>query len=320
MGYLAGINPYSYYTPDFTHTEIAPPTLNIDPQLQSIDDSLLSAIRQSTGNASVDASRRSGLFNQALQAKQQAFANKQNYDANARFQADQYNAQARDLESYRDVSSAANVYNEYMAAAQDAAEQERLAAISNLVKKRAQFDQDEFQKMLYVSALMPNFYYEGTDLRNPLKLNPYAEQFYSRMASKQPSTETKTESKSKDKAKETKAPEVNIATTPTTRVGQPAFVNPAVAANVLNLPQSPVYSWGQPQMNPNIAYPNFGPTYNMAGYSAANPNMPVTVLPTNVPPTYVPYEIGIPEVNPQDIYMLDEGKMKFGGKTKKNKK
>jgi hypothetical protein len=26
--------------------------------------------------------------------------------------------------------------------------------------------------------------------------------------------------------------------------------------------------------------------------------------------------MGIPEINPQDIYMMDEGKMKFGGKTK----
>lgn len=275
MGFLSGINPYTYYTPDFTHTEIAPPTLNIDPQLQSIDDSLQSTLRQSTGNASVDASRRAALFNQALGAKQQAFANKQNYDAQARFQADQYNAQARDLESYRDVSSAANIYNEYMAGAQDAAEQERLRAIASLVKKKALFDQDEFQKMLYVSALMPNFYYEGTDLRNPIKLNPYAQDFYSRMANRQSTSKTK----SKDKSKETKTPEVNTATTPAAQIAQAALVNPAVAANVLNLPQNPLYSWGQPQMNPNIAYPNFEPIYNMAGYTAVNPDDDYTIVP-----------------------------------------
>lgn len=307
MGYLAGLTPYSYYTPDFTHTELAPPTLNIDAQLQSIDDSLQSSLRQSTGNPSVDASRRAALFNQATQAKQQLFQNKQNYDAQARFQADQYNAQARDLENFRDVTSAANVYNEYMAAAQDAAERERLGAISSLVKKKAQFDQDEFEKMLYVSALMPNFYYEGTDLRNPLKRNPYAEEFYSRMAGKYPAT------KNTPVTTKTGVPQVR-------REPTAPIVAPEVAANVLNLPQNPVYSWGQPKMNQNIAYPNFGPTYNIPGYSPANPNMPVTVLPNNVPPTYVPYEMGIPEVNPQDIYMLDEGKMKFGGKTKKKNK
>jgi hypothetical protein len=310
MGYLAGLTPYSYYTPDFTHTELAPPTLNIDAQLQSIDDSLQSSLRQSTGNPSVDASRRAALFNQATQAKQQLFQNKQNYDAQARYQADQYNAQARDLENFRDVTSAANVYNEYMAAAQDAAERERLGAISSLVKKKAQFDKDEFEKMLYVSALMPNFYYEGTDLRNPLKRNPYAEEFYSRMAGRYPVTSSTT-------------PQVNTPSTPAARTTAPKtapIVAPEVAANVLNLPQNPLYSWGQPQMNQNIAYPNFGPTYNMAGYSAANPNMPVTVLSNNVPPTYVPYEMGIPEINPQDIYMMDEGKMRFGGKTKKKNK
>lgn len=310
MGYLSGLNPYSYYTPDYTHTEIAPPTLNLDPQLQSIDDSLLSAIRQSTGNASVDNSRNAALFNQALQAKQQAFANKQNYDANARFQADQYNAQARDLESYRDVSSAAQVYNEYMAAAQDAAERERLSAISNLVKKRAQFDQDEFQKMLYVSALMPNFYYEGTDLRNPLKRNPYAEQFYSKMAGKYPATTSVTPAApAAPVTTKTPAPQAKTAATPTN------VVSPEVAANALNLTPNPLYSWGQPQMNQNMAR-NFGPTYNMAGYGSTNPNVPVTVVPTPQGPAYVPYEMGIPEINPQDIYMMDEGKMKFGGKTK----
>jgi len=326
MGYLAGLNPYTYYTPDYTHTEIAPPTLNIDAQLQSIDDSLQSTLRQSTGNASVDASRRAALFNQAAQAKQQLFENKRNYEANARLQVDQYNAQARDLESFRDVTSAANVYNEYMAAAQDAAERERLGAISSLVKKKAQFDQDEFKKMLYVSALIPNFYYEGTDLRNPLKLNPYAEEFYSRMAGRYPANAA-TQAVPVGKSASNAAPVVNSAPTVMQTSQGPQVVvptnvvSPEVAANVLNLTPNPLYSWwwGQPQMNQNIAYPNFGPTYNMAGYNAANPNVPVTMLPNNVPSTYVPYEMGIPEVNPQDIYMMDEGKLKFGGNIKKNK-
>jgi len=191
LGYLSGLNTYNYYTPDYTHTEIAPPTLNIDPELQSIDDSLQSSIRQSTGNASLDASRKSALFNQALAAKQQAFARKQNFDAQARYQADQYNAQARDLESFRDVSSAAQVYNEYMAGAQDAAERERLSAITSIVNKKAQHDADEFRKIMYFTTMYPNYYYEGTDRLNPVKLNPYANaDFYSRTTAKFPGQTT----------------------------------------------------------------------------------------------------------------------------------
>jgi hypothetical protein len=186
LGYLSGLTPYSYYTPDYTHTEIAPPTLNIDPEIQSIDDSLQSTIRQSTGNASVDSSRRAALFNQALAAKQNAFGRKQNFDAQARFQADQYNAQARDLESYRDVTSAANVFNEYRAAAQDSAERERLSAITNIVSKKAQHDADEYRKMMYFTTMYPQYYYEGTDRRNPIKFNPYAQDFYSQTANMYP--------------------------------------------------------------------------------------------------------------------------------------
>jgi len=178
LGFLSGMTPYTYYTPDYTHFEVAPPTLNIDPELQSIDDTVAALSGQTTGNPSVDNARNTALFNQALQAKQQAFARKQNYDAEARFKADLYNVGERTKENYMDVNAAANVYNEYRAAAQDAAERERLSAIQNLTDKTAKFYQDEYAKMLAVSALMPGFYYEGTDLRNPLKINPKAREYY----------------------------------------------------------------------------------------------------------------------------------------------
>jgi len=173
LGYLAGLTPATYYTPDYTHTEIAPPTLNIDDELKSIDDSFLGLTKQTTGNPSLDNSRRAALFNQALNAKQQAFSRKQNFDAGARFEADKYNAAARDLENYRDVTSAAQVYNDYMQVAMDNAETERLNAIFNLTDKVARQKQSEFLKALYMTQ-MPNYYYEGTDPMNPIKVNPYA--------------------------------------------------------------------------------------------------------------------------------------------------
>jgi hypothetical protein len=229
LGYMYANRPYSYYTPDFTHTEIAPPTLNIDPQLQAIDDSFQSAIRQNTGNASIGNSRNTAMFNQALQAKQQAFSNKQNYDANARFQADQYNAQARDQESYRDVTSAASIYNDYMAAAQDAAEQERLSAISSLTNKYGKFKQDELSKIFNVTNLMPNYYYDGTDPVNPLKVNPYMEDFYSKMVRQyQPTPQTQTTQK-----------------TQKTQKTQPTQQTPVVSGNK----KSPVVN---PQGNVNV--------------------------------------------------------------------
>lgn len=181
LGYIKGLQPYSYYTPDYTHYEIAPPTLNIDTQLQSIDDSLQSTLRQSTGNASLDNARRSALFNQALAAKQQAFQAKQNYDAEGRFKADMYNTEARTKENYMDVSAAAQIYNEYMAAAQDAAERERMGAISSLTDNISKYYQDEYEKMFTFATMIPDFYYDGTDRANPIKQSPYSKNnIYSR--------------------------------------------------------------------------------------------------------------------------------------------
>lgn len=286
LGYLSGLSPYSYYTPDYTHTEIAPPTLNIDPELQSINDALQSTIRQSTGNASVDNSRRAALFNQALSAKQNAFARKENYDAQARFQADQYNAQARDLENYRDVTSAANVYNEYMAAAQDAAERERLSAISNLVNKKAGHDAAEYLKMMYFTTMYPQYYYEGTDRRNPIKFNPHAQEFYSKMAKMYPN-QVPLDQASQAVPVSGGTPVVTAKGTPLAfdQNGNPlpAPAAPTTGGSFMNPQGYPVtpqsYMWNQPQMNPNINYPNFGPTYNVPNYPAAAPDGAPVIIP-----------------------------------------
>lgn len=171
-GFIGAMNTYPYYTPDYTHFEIAPPTLNIQPQLESIDSSLQSGIRQNTGNPSVNFARNSALFNQALAAKQQAFGNKQNYDAEGRFKADQYNFSGRTRESELDINSAAQVYNELRATAKDNASTERQAAVSHLTNKMANYYQDEYRKMAYFDTLMPNFYYNGKDRKSPVKLDP----------------------------------------------------------------------------------------------------------------------------------------------------
>lgn len=180
MGYLAGLSPYSYYTPDFQPAYIAPPTLNIDPELQSIDDTVYAMMNQTTGNPSIDSSRDTALFNQALQAKQQAFAKKQNYDANARGEADKFNALSAAEANNKNVLAAAQIKNEYMAASQDLAEAERLGAIFNLTDKYGKYQQDEYLKMLYFDSLVPNYYYNGLDPRNPIKLDPRASRTFER--------------------------------------------------------------------------------------------------------------------------------------------
>lgn len=168
-GFLSAMNTYPYYTPDYTHNELQSPTLNIQPQLESIDSSFQSGIRQNTGNGSINNSRNTAMFNQTLQAKQQAFGNKQNYDANSRFRADEYNANARTQENVMDLNAAMNVYNEYRASAKDAASTERNTAISNGVNKYAKYQQDEFRKAIFFDTMLPDYYYDGKDKSNPIK-------------------------------------------------------------------------------------------------------------------------------------------------------
>lgn len=340
MGYLSGLNPYTYFTPDYTHTEIAPPTLNIDPELQSIDDSLQSTIRQSTGNASVDSSRRAALFNQALGAKQQAFGRKQNFDAQARFQADQYNAQARDLESYRDVTSAAQVFNEYRAAAQDAAERERLGAITSIVGKKAQHDADEYRKMMYFTTMYPQYYYDGRDKNQPIKFNPYAQDFYSQTAGMYPNQVNLDQATQAVPVSGT-SPVVTAKGTPLAfdRNGKPLpepGASPVITKKGIPLAfdrngnplpdpttigaqaTSNPYMWGQPQMNQNIAYPNFNPMYSTQDYDVMGGNMPTTILPPTQGDMYGLPEEEYLEDTPENMKSKSTQEMKFGAyKTKK---
>ena len=280
LGFMYANRPYSYYTPDFTHTEIAPATLNIDPQLQAIDDSFQSAIRQNTGNASIGNARNTAMFNQALAAKQQAFGNKQNYDAQARFQADQYNAAARDQENVRDLTTASTIYNDYMAAAQDAAEAERLAAISSLTNKYGKFKQDELSKVFNVTNLMPNYYYDGRDPNNPLKLNPYRQTFYNKSM---PGTDTTATPVTTVVNQKTTMPQ----STSRTSIAQPVVNNEPLVI---------------PELNPTTVRPGYGWSYDNFV-----PNIPEYI---NTPQVQQPIDLypGLPE----EDYLPDA--FMFGGK------
>lgn len=167
-GFISALNTYNYYTPDYTHQEINAPTLNIQSQLQSIDSSQSSFNQTTTGSPQVDNIRKSAAFTQALNAKQQAFSNKQNYDAQGRLQADQFNIGARTQEQNMDVYGVNQVYNNLIPLAKDAAGTERIAALSSLSRKQALNKQNENMKSLYLD----NFYQNvEVDENGNLKIN-----------------------------------------------------------------------------------------------------------------------------------------------------
>lgn len=153
-GFASALNTYNYQTPDYTHWEVTPNKLNIQPQLQSIDSSLNAVNATTTGNPQVDYARKVGAFTQGLAAKQQPFSNKQNYDSTVEFEAQKINNPARTQEQYYDVNAMNTIYNEYMPEAKDAASTERIKAISSLSKKYALNEANESKKKL----MLDNFY------------------------------------------------------------------------------------------------------------------------------------------------------------------
>ena len=153
-GFASALNTYNYQTPDYTHWEVTPNKLNIQPQLQSIDSSLNAVNATTTGNPQVDYARKVGAFTQGLAAKQQAFGNKQNYDSTQEYEAQKINNLARTQEQNYDVNAMNTIYNEYMPEAKDAASTERIKAISSLSKKYALNEANESKKKL----MLDNFY------------------------------------------------------------------------------------------------------------------------------------------------------------------
>ncbi len=150
-------NTYGYYTPDTTHWELNPQTLNIQPQLQDIDASMNALYGTTTGNPALDAAQKRAAYVEGLKAKQNAFGNKQNYDANARFETDKYNMAARTGEQNLDAQLTSKIHNDYRAAAKDAAAYERISALQNIVKKQAQNKKNEAEKSLMIDNFADNF-------------------------------------------------------------------------------------------------------------------------------------------------------------------
>ena len=194
LGYLSGLSPANYFTPDFKPAYVVPPTLNIDDEIRSIDDTFASAVRQTTGNAGVDNSRNAALFNMTMDAKNKAFARKQNFDASARFEADVKNSTSAAEANTKNMIAAAQIYNDYQTVAQDYAETERLNSIFNLTDKVGKYYQDEYAKVVAFDSLFPNYYYNGLDPMHPINVDPKTRMYWERQTTPAtftiPTTET----------------------------------------------------------------------------------------------------------------------------------
>jgi hypothetical protein len=167
-----------------------------------------------------------------------------------------------------------------MAAAQDAAEAERLAAISSLTNKYGKFKQDELSKVFNVTNLMPNYYYDGRDPNNPLKLNPYRQTFYNKSM---PGTDTTATPVTTVVNQKTTMPQ----STSRTSIAQPVVNNEPLVI---------------PELNPTTVRPGYGWSYDNFV-----PNIPEYI---NTPQVQQPIDLypGLPE----EDYLPDA--FMFGGK------
>ena len=150
---LASAQVFPYATVDSNAPYLMPQTLNIQPQLQDVDSSYVAAL-----NAGADPN---AAFIGTLNAKQRLYSEKQNFDAQQRASADQYNAQARWQEDITDLTSLDKVYNSLVAQSDDARTAQIQSLVTSASKKRALYIQEEERKKLYYNNFMRNYNFDG---------------------------------------------------------------------------------------------------------------------------------------------------------------
>lgn len=158
MGLAQAQEIYSYAIPEIDAPYVRPQTLNIQSELQDIDNMGTAAIR---AGADPNMSYIAGL-----DAKQKAFGAKQNYDANARSQADMANANSSFQADQFNAGAFDRVYNNSIAQARDAQSAEKQAAVASLVTKKGQFEQDENLKAMGIATVAPGMNVSSTGQMN----------------------------------------------------------------------------------------------------------------------------------------------------------
>ena len=158
MGLAQSQEIYPYAIPEIDAPYLRPQTLNIQSELQDIDNMGTAAIR---AGADPNMSYIAGL-----DAKQKAFGAKQNYDANARSQADMANANSSFQADQFNAGAFDRVYNNSIAQARDAQSAEKQAAVASLVTKKGQFEQDENLKAMGIATVAPGMNVSSTGQMN----------------------------------------------------------------------------------------------------------------------------------------------------------
>ena len=149
MGLAQAQEIYPYAIPEIDAPYVRPQTLNIQSELQDIDNMGIAAIRSGADP--------NMAYIAGLDAKQKAFQSKQNYDAQARSQADMTNAQATMNADQFNAQAFDRVYNNLVGQARDAQSAEKQAAVASLVDKKAKFVQDENLKAMGIPIVAPGF-------------------------------------------------------------------------------------------------------------------------------------------------------------------
>jgi len=149
---VAASQMFAYAPMDYNAPYLMPQTLNIQPQLQDIDNSYVAAM-----NAGGDPNT---ALIATLGAKQRVFSEKQNFDAQQRAAADQYNAQSRFQEDVYDMQSLDRVYNTLIAQADDAVTAQRQALIASASQKRSVWKQEEARKQFWYNNFVRSFDYD----------------------------------------------------------------------------------------------------------------------------------------------------------------
>jgi len=140
---------FPYAIPEINAPYLKPQTLNIQSELQDLDNMGTAAVRAGADPLAT--------YIASTDAKQKAFQTKQNYDANARSQADQFNAQGQLSADQMNANSFNRVYNDLIGSAranQSAIKQDQLSA---LTKKYADWNSLESEKEFYYNNLIPSF-------------------------------------------------------------------------------------------------------------------------------------------------------------------
>ena len=169
MGLAQAQEIYSYAIPEIDAPYVRPQTLNIQSELQDIDNMGTSTMRAGADPLEV--------YIAGLDAKQKAFQAKQNYDAQARSQADITNAQASFNADQVNVQAFDRVYNNLVGQARDAQSAEKQSAISSLVNKKGLYTQEENLKDAFITNLITNF---DVDSEGDFKLKPSGNFSYSK--------------------------------------------------------------------------------------------------------------------------------------------